>query len=157
MTKVNSLLKNSILRVTVISLFFSLININYALADSTSISTSCSSSNGVVTNASVSFSVSYSGGGVPDKWEYSFDGSNYVVIPGVTGNSGSLSATDWYSNSYSPLIRATKGADVKNLMAGSSCNGMRARSYTPAVSSAGAPTGSAASGATLTSVVAFTA
>jgi hypothetical protein len=156
-TKVKSPLKNSILRVTVISLFFSLININYAVADSTSISTSCSSSNGVVTNASISFSVSYSGGGVPDKWEYSFDGSNYVVIPGVTGNSGSLSATDWYSNSYSPLIRATKGVDVKNLMAGSSCTGMRARSYTPVVSSTSAPTGSAASGATLTSVVAFTA
>jgi len=155
-TKVKSPLKNSILRVTVISLFFSLININYAAADSTSISTSCSTSNGVVTNASVSFSVSYSSGGVPDKWEYSFDGSNYVVIPGVTGNSGSLSATDWYTNSYSPLIRATKGADVKNLQAGSSCNGMRARSYTPAVSGTGAPTGSAASGATLTSAVTFT-
>jgi hypothetical protein len=155
--KANSPLKNSILRVTLISIVFSLININYAVADSTSISTSCSSSNGVVTNASVSFSVSYSGGGVPDKWEYSFDGTNYVVIPGVTGNSGSLSATDWYSNSYNPLVRATKGADVKNLQAGSSCNGMRARSYAPAVSSANAPTGSAASGATLTSVVAFTA
>jgi hypothetical protein len=154
--KANSPLKNSILRVTLISLLFSLININYAIADSTSISTSCSTSNGVVTNASVSFSVSYSSGGVPDKWEYSFDGTNYVVIPGVTGNSGSLSATDWYTNSYSPLIRATKGADVKNLQAGSSCNGMRARSYTPAVSGTGAPTGSAASGTTLTSAVTFT-
>ena len=149
-------MNNSFVKISLISLFFSLLNISYAVADSTSISTSCSSSNGVVTNASVSFSVSYSGGGVPDKWEYSFDGTNYVVIPGVTGNSGSLSATDWYSNSYNPLIRATKGADVKNLQAGSSCNGMRARSYTPAVSGTSAPTGSAASGATLTSAVTFT-
>jgi hypothetical protein len=127
-----------------------------AVADSTSISTSCSTSNGVVTNASLSFSVSYSGGGVPDKWEYSFDGTSYITIPGVTGNSGSLSATDWYSTSFSPYVRATKGADVKNLRAGSSCNGMRARSFTPTVSGTNAPTGSAGSGATLTSAVTFT-
>ena len=127
-----------------------------AVADSTSISTSCSTSNGVVTNASLNFSVSYSGGGVPDKWEYSFDGTSYITIPGVTGNSGSLSATDWYSTSFSPYVRATKGADVKNLRAGSSCNGMRARSFTPTVSGTNAPTGSAGSGATLTSAVTFT-
>jgi hypothetical protein len=93
-------MKKTVIKVTLISLFFSLLNINFAAADSTSISTSCSTSNGVVTNASVSFSVSYSGGGVPGKWEYSFDGTNYVVIPGVTGNSGSLSATDWFTNSW---------------------------------------------------------
>ena len=127
-----------------------------AVADSTSISTSCSTSNGVVTNASLNFSVSYSGGGVPDKWEYSFDGTSYITIPGVTGNSGSLSATDWYSTSFSPYVRVTKGADVKNLRAGSSCNGMRARSFTPTVSGTNAPTGSAGSGATLTSAVTFT-
>ncbi|NDF03185.1 MAG: hypothetical protein EB067_07165, partial [Actinobacteria bacterium] len=156
MIETRSAMKKTFVKITLISLIFSLLNINYAAADSTSISTSCSTSNGVVTNASVNFSVSYSGGGVPDKWEYSFDGTNYVVIPGVTGNSGSLSATDWYTNSYNPLIRATKGTDVKNLQAGSSCNGMRARSYTPAVSGTSAPTGSAASGATLTSAVTFT-
>ena len=127
-----------------------------AVADSTSISTSCSTSNGVVTNASLNFSVSYSGGGVPDKWEYSFDGTSYITIPGVTGNSGSLSATDWYSTSFSPYVRVTKGADVKNLRAGSSCDGMRARSFTPTVSGTNAPTGSAGSGATLTSAVTFT-
>jgi hypothetical protein len=53
-------------------------------------------------------------------------------------------------------VRATKGADVKNLRAGSSCNGMRARSFTPTVSGTNAPTGSAGSGATLTSAVTFT-
>jgi hypothetical protein len=143
--------------VVLISLFTSLFQgVPSAQADSTSISTSCSSSNGVVTNASLSFSVSYSAGGVPDKWEYSFDGTTYVTIPGASGNSGSYSATDWYSTSFSPYVRATKGADVKNLRAGSSCDGMRARSYTPVVSGSNAPTGSAGSGATLTSAVTFT-
>jgi large repetitive protein len=127
-----------------------------AFADSTSISTSCSTSNGVVTNASLSFSVSYSGGGVPEKWEYSFDGTTYVTIPGASGNSGSYSATDWFSTSFSPYVRATKGADVKNLRAGSTCEGMRARSFTPSVSGTNAPTGSAGSGSTLTSAVTFT-
>jgi hypothetical protein len=147
------------IRITVLGLLmasFQFVITPSAVADSTSISTSCSTSNGVVTNASLSFSVSYSGGGVPDKWEYSFDGTSYITIPGVTGNSGSLSATDWYSTSFSPYVRATKGADVKNLRAGSSCNGMRARSFTPTVSGTNAPTGSAGSGATLTSAVTFT-
>jgi hypothetical protein len=146
-----------IISIVLLSLFASLFQgISVAFADSTSISTSCSTSNGVVTNASLSFSVSYSGGGVPDKWEYSFDGVTYVTIPGASGNSGSYSATDWFSTSFSPYVRATKGADVKNLRAGSSCDGMRARSYTPSVSGTGAPTGSAGSGATLTSAVTFT-
>jgi hypothetical protein len=148
---------NRIISIILMSLFASLFQgLPVAFADSTSISTSCSTSNGVVTNASLSFSVSYSGGGVPDKWEYSFDGVTYVTIPGASGNSGSYSATDWFSTSFSPYVRATKGADVKNLRAGSSCDGMRARSYTPSVSGTGAPTGSAGSGATLTSAVTFT-
>ena len=148
---------NRIILIVLVSLFASLFQgLPVAFADSTSISTSCSTSNGVVTNASLSFSVSYSGGGVPDKWEYSFDGVTYVTIPGASGNSGSYSATDWFSTSFSPYVRATKGADVKNLRAGSSCDGMRARSYTPSVSGTGAPTGSAGSGATLTSAVTFT-
>jgi hypothetical protein len=148
---------NRFISIVLLALFASLFQgMPIAFADSTSISTSCSSSNGVVTNASLSFSVSYSGGGVPDKWEYSFDGVTYVTIPGASGNSGSYSATDWFSTSFSPYVRATKGADVKNLRAGSSCDGMRARSYTPSVSGTGAPTGSAGSGATLTSAVTFT-
>jgi hypothetical protein len=148
---------NRTISIVLVSLFASLYQgAPVAFADSTSISTSCSTSNGVVTNATLSFSVSYSGGGVPDKWEYSFDGVTYVTIPGASGNSGSYSATDWFSTSFSPYVRATKGADVKNLRAGSSCDGMRARSYTPSVSGTGAPTGSAGSGATLTSAVTFT-
>jgi hypothetical protein len=128
-----------------------------AQADSSSISTSCSTSNNVVTNASLSFSVTFGfGNGIPDKWEYSFDGTTYVTIPGVSGTSGSLSATDWYSTSFSPYIRATKGVSVINLQSGSTCNGMPARSYKPTVSGTGAPTGSAGSGATLTSAVTFT-
>ena len=128
-----------------------------AQANSSSISTSCSSTNNVVTNASVSFSVTFGfGNGIPDKWEYSFDGTTYVTIPGVSGTSGSLSATDWFSTSFSPYVRATKNTTVINLRAGSSCDGMRARSYKPTVSSTNAPTGSAGSGATLTSAVTFT-
>ena len=144
--------------IVLLSLFASLFQgMPAANANSTSISTSCSSSNGVVTNASVSFSVTFgTGDGIPDKWEYSFDGTTYVTIPGVSGNNGSYSATDWFSNSFSPYVRATKGASVLNLRAGSSCNGMRARSYTPVVSGTSAPTGSAGSGATLTSAVTFT-
>jgi hypothetical protein len=147
-----------IISIVVLSLFASLqfVITPSAFADSTSISTSCSTSNGVVTNASLSFSVSYSGGGVPEKWEYSFDGTTYVTIPGASGNSGSYSATDWFSTSFSPYVRATKGADVKNLRAGSTCEGMRARSFTPSVSGTNAPTGSAGSGSTLTSAVTFT-
>ncbi len=144
--------------VVLISLFTSLFQgVPSALANSSSISTSCSSSNGVVTNASVSFSVTFGfGNGIPDKWEYSFDGTTYVTIPGVSGTSGSLSATDWFSTSYSPYVRATKNTTVINLRAGSSCDGMRARSYKPTVSGTNAPTGSAGSGATLTSAVTFT-
>ena len=135
------LLTVKIIKGAMLALLISLITFpsNTAYADSTSISTSCSSSNGVVTNASVSFSVSYSSGGIPDTWEYSFDGTTYVVIPGVSGNSGSLSATDWFSNSFSPYIRAKKGADVKVLQAGSSCVGMQARSYKPTVSGTSTP------------------
>jgi hypothetical protein len=147
-----------IISIVLLSLFASLFQgMPTAQANSTSISTSCSSSNGVVTNASVSFSVTFSSGdGIPDKWEYSFDGTTYVTIPGVSGNSGSYSATDWFSTSFSPYVRATKGASVLNLRAGSTCDGMRARSYTPTVSGTSAPTGSAGSGATLTSAVTFT-
>ena len=146
-----------IISIVLLSLFSSLFQgMPTAQANSTSISTSCSSSNGVVTNASVSFSVTFSSGnGIPDKWEYSFDGTTYVTIPGVSGNSGSYSATDWFSTSFSPYVRATKGASVLNLRAGSTCDGMRARSYTPTVSGTNAPTGSAGSGATLTSAVTF--
>ena len=70
-----------------------------ASVTSSGASSSCSSSNGVVTNASLSFSIGYSGGETVAKWEYSFDGTTYVVIPGTTTNSsGSLNFTDWYSN-----------------------------------------------------------
>ena len=149
---------NRIISIILTSLFASLFQgIPSAQANSTSISTSCSTSNGVVTNASLSFSVTFGfGNGIPDTWEYSFDGTTYVTIPGVSGTSGSFSATDWYSTSFSPYIRATKGASVINLQSGSTCNGMPARSYKPVVSGTSAPTGSAGSGATLTSAVTFT-
>ena len=103
-----------------------------ASADGSSISTSCSTSNGVVTSASITFSVSYGAGITVTKWEYSFDGTSYADISGASGFSGSLNPTDWYSNTLDPYIRATNSVGaVTNLRSSSTCIGMRARSFAP--------------------------
>ena len=78
---------------TSILLVFPTVNMNDALADTSSIRSSCTSINNVVTNASITFSADFGTGIYPDTWEYSFDGTNYVTIPGVTGNGGSLTGT----------------------------------------------------------------
>ena len=146
-----------IISIALISLFASLFQgLPTSHANSTSIRTNCTSVNNVVTDASVTFSATFGSNGVPDKWEYSFDGTTYITIPGVTGSGGSLSATDWFSTSFRPYVRASKGASVLDLRSSQTCEGMSARSYKPTVSGTNAPTGSAGSGATLTSAVTFT-
>ena len=115
-------------------------------------STSCSGS-----NATVSFSAS-NGGGAITSWEYSYDGVNFAVIPGASGNSGSYSVTSWYSSTFAPYTRAINSSGASSAARNSSCGSISAtRSKAPTVSATTAPSGSLIIGSTLTSQVTFAA
>jgi hypothetical protein len=115
-------------------------------------STSCSGS-----NATVSFSAS-NGGGAITSWEYSYDGINFAVIPGASGNSGSYSVTSWFSSTFAPYTRAINSSGASSAARNSSCGSISAtRSKAPTVSTFSAPSGSLIIGSSLTSQVTFAA
>ena len=131
-----------------------------AFADSESTSTSCTSTNKSNDGMRYSISVSYGDGWTASKWYYSFDGgaNSYVEIIGATGNNMNFSLDSWYSTSFGPFVKGVSSSNVSKVFnnSSSSCNGITIRSYKPTVSGTSAPTGSAGSGATLTSAVTFT-
>ena len=96
---------------------------------------------------------SLSSGSAITSWEYSYDGTSFGTIPGASGNSGSYSVNSWYSNSFSPYIRARNADGVSTVRNLGSCSPVTGgASYTPTVvSPANAPTGNAGSGQVLTS------
>ena len=150
-----------IISITLIALFASLLQGSpLANADSLSTSTSCTSTNNVVTGVRYSISASYDNGWTASKWYYSFDGStdSYVELDVPSGNTMNFTLTSWFSSSFGPFVKGVSSSNVAKVFNNSStsCNGIPIRSYKPTVSGSNAPTGSAGSGATLTSAVTFT-
>ena len=96
---------------------------------------------------------SLSSGSAITSWEYSYDGTSFGTIPGASGNSGSYSVNSWYSNSFSPYIRARNADGVSTVRNLGSCSPVTggASSAPTVVSPANAPTGNAGSGQVLTS------
>jgi trimeric autotransporter adhesin len=141
------------------SLFQSMPVSNAAAPSSSSIGGSIScSSNGSTQTATVTFNIASAntGGSAITSWEYSYDNISFGTIPGASGNSGSYSVNSWYSNSFSPWIRARNADGVngsRNL--GSACVTGGASSAPTVVSPANAPTGNAGSGQVLTSPLMF--
>jgi hypothetical protein len=149
-----------IISIVLIGLFASLFQgLPLANADSLSTSTSCTSTNNVVTGVRYSISASYSDGWTASKWYYSFDGStdSYVELDVPSGNTMNFTLTSWFSSSFGPFVKGVSSSNVSKVFNNSStsCNGIPIRSYKPTVSGSNAPTGSAGSGATLTSAVTF--
>ena len=147
--------------IILVSLFASLFyGAPVAFADSLSTSTSCTSTNNVVTGVRYSISASYADGWTASKWYYSFDGStdSYVELDVPSGNTMNFTLTSWFSSSFGPFVKGVSSTNVAKVFNNSStsCNGIPIRSYKPTVSVSNAPTGSAGSGATLTSAVTFT-
>ena len=150
-----------IISIVLIGLFASLFQgLPLANADSLSTSTSCTSTNNVVTGVRYSISASYGDGWTASKWYYSFDGStdSYVELDVPSGNTMNFTLTSWFSSSFGPFVKGVSSSNVSKVFNNSStsCDGIPIRSYKPTVSGNNAPTGSAGSGATLTSAVTFT-
>ena len=146
--------------IVLLSLFASLFQgMPAANANSESTSTSCTSTNKSNDGMRYSISVSYTDGWTASKWYYSFDGSadSYVELDVPSGNSMNFTLTSWFSTSFGPFVKGVSSSNVSKVYNNSStsCNGVTIRSYKPTVSGSNAPTGSAGSGATLTSAVTF--
>jgi hypothetical protein len=146
--------------VVLLALFASLFQgIPVANANSVSTSTSCTSTNKSNDGMRYSISVSYTDGWTASKWYYSFDGSadSYVELDVPSGNSMNFTLTSWFSTSFGPFVKGVSSSNVSKVYNNSStsCDGVTIRSYKPTVSGSNAPTGSAGSGATLTSAVTF--
>jgi hypothetical protein len=91
-------------------------------------------------------------------WKYSYDGIAYTTIPGQTSYIFSLNTGGWYESEFRPWViqvNSDGDSDPYRIVSSATCQ-TPYKSFAPVVASTNGPTGSAGSGATLTSAVTFT-